>query len=465
LLLRQPTHTHFATGTRRMNSLFLLLAFGATVVAGDIFKCDNGTGPVICAAHECCGVDGNCGGCPTNSSESISVTDWGRDRTYDPKHTATPSYNFITNQGMPKNLSYYDNISTWKTDLTKWKDWTEAAKSNKGLHWNIIMGSMYTKHIEKEQKTLERLSNDVKSQLNSMYLGKDSGCKKKDPSSAASCEWRKDPATCADGDEDGTPDEVCFWNGDQHENSPIQISMQDTKLAYEALVDCLKASVSDNYYPTYLDLVQKRSPTGTIATQVFHDQADFGEDKDLTPDSMTNNKTSDYLLLLKTKQAHYNLQSSYECSNEEMNFEVRLYKMSKLESRYKLLYLYCKCDLTSQIKKFKKMVQTICGDDTNNNFDTNGNFETGHCYSKTGTTQFSQGGSTSVSSTADHTDFVESIGHSECDIDDAFCPEHVFYYTNNGMNTHPAGDCSKCVDLGGDHSNATERGLSTPWGA
>merc|ERR1712070_226677 len=121
---------------------------------------------------------------------------------------------------------------------------------------------------------------------------------------------------------------------------------------------------------------------------------------------MGDNHTTDYLLLLKTRQAHYNLQSSYECSNEEMNFEVRLYKMSKLENRYKLLYLYCTCDLTTQIKKFKKMVHTLCTGATNV-------VESGHYYKTDGTTQKRDKGGEIMTT---HNNFLASIKDSECNI-------------------------------------------------
>merc|ERR1719230_828346 len=155
--------------------------------------------------------------------------------------------------------------------------------------------------------------------------------------------------------------------------------MKDTKDAYTALVECLKASVSSHDYPTYLDLVQRRGSDRCQGPQAGKDVASFGEDNDLN--EVGDNASTDYLLLLKTRQAHYNLQSSYECSNEEMNFEVRLYKMSKLENRYKLLYLYCKCDFTTQIKKFKKMVDTLCTGAVS------GEAESGHCYGPGGTTE------------------------------------------------------------------------------
>jgi len=424
-----------------MKSYLLLLAFYGEVTAEKLFQC--GDGPP-CAITQCCIGEGTCGVCPAHEYPTLGVTHYTSERGFpenNPRHIASPPDAYAGNTRAQLDAFNKWGGETGKDDLEKWKDWTDAAINNKGLHWDVIMGTMYTKHIEKEQKTLERLSNDVKSQLNSMYLGKGPGCKGRFHHCAT------------------TPLDRCARSGCEvepaslsatHAQSPIQISMKDTKNAYTALVDCLKASVSSNDYPTYLDLVQRRGSNRYEGPVAGKDVASFGEDNDLNVAG--DNGTTDYLLLLKTRQAHYNLQSSYECSNEEMNFEVRLYKMSKLENRYKLLYLYCKCDLTTQIKKFKKMVQTLCHglrDDMSVQ-------ESGHCYAKSGTTQ--KRGLLDQTTSADHKYFLSTIVQSECDIDEAFCPEHVFYYTAEGVDTpkHPQAPCSTCVDLGGEHSKITQ---------
>lgn len=444
------------------------------------------------------------------------------------KHSASPTdvpvqtTDSVNNP--PQSHDFGRANGPFKPRYDSWGNWRNAAKKNKKLHWDVIMGTMYNSHIEKEQKTLERLSRDVQSQLNSMYLGKVAakGCQPRRPAvsygtqecgskspNAQRCSWKTTDitahcaaATTPDGcaakgkgdakaKQDGGANSAiteecgakcvddtnggagglnpfCKWNGLGHEDSPIQISMRDTKEAYEELVKCLQNSIKNTNYESYLALAQHTTVgSGNIKVEAI-DGTDYSTDAAKVDAVKGFSKDSN--IVKKTEQAHYNLESSYKCSNEEMHFEVRLYKMSKLENRYKLLYLYCKCDLTTQIRKFAKMVETLCG--ATNNPATGHRFETGHCYKSgsrghnskyyaTASDRADKTGSTGAAASHKFDDFMKKIRISQCDLAAEFCPEHVFYYRDDGVGGHPAGDCSTCADFGGDHSRITGTGTQT----